>query len=330
MQQTHSQDLLHSINNVLFVIDLSARDFIYLQSYLCEFTKIYPKAIIDLMISSQNKFLLRHKKGFQIRILQDIIKEQSAINEVYFEQGNFHKLIRQAQNKKYQAIILLDRQANIKNIELANKLNPKSYLVGTSTKIRWFNVLKKRAYNRLNLNLEITPSKNTELDNFYSMMFSNIVGKDTKIKPFLQIPKKWVIYAKLKFLKWGIDKKGKRFGRVFFFNPFDDDGNYKLELKPLLNYITKLKQNDEWNDVNFIMNVPPQRFNQVRRFFAKNSVNNLFILTADYDFFQIPAVLSLCDAVFTADGLCTDLANAFNIPVINDLSNYFYNPPQNP
>ena len=173
--------------------------------------------------------------------------------------------------------------------------------------------MKKRAYKSLNFSIEVTPHEHAELNNFYASIFSYLNGKDVKLKPLLNIPKKWVIYAKLRFMKWGINKKNQDFGRVFFINPFDDDCNCVCPLKNLFNAIITLKQQDEWGDVTCILHTSPQKFYEVKRFFADHSVNNLFLLSADYDFFQIPAILSLCDAVFSVDGLCVDLASALNV-----------------
>ena len=313
MQNIAPTGLLQSIERILFVMDLSVRDFIYFQSYITDFAHIYPQTKVDLMIKPHEHFFLTRNKSFQIKVLQDIFKEQRLISNVYFEPNNSQKLIRQAQSMKYQSIVLLDKNAQTQNIKLAIKLNPKSSLIGTTTKTKWYNVLKKQAYKSLNFSLEMTPHEHAELNNFYSSMFSYLSGKDIKLKPLLNIPKKWVVYAKLRFMKWGITKKNQEFGRVFFINPFDDDGNCSCALKTVFNAIITLKQKDEWGDVNFILHTPPQKFHEVKRFFADHSINNLYLLSADYDFFQIPAILSVCDAVFSVDGLCVDLASALNV-----------------
>lgn len=313
MQHITPNSFLQSIDRILFVMELSVRDFIYFQSYLAEFVRVYPGTKVDLMINTRKQFLLQYKKALQIKSLQDIFKEQHLINNIYFEPGNSKKLIQKAQNIKYKSIVLLDKKAQIKNIELAIHLNPKSFLIGTAKKTRWYNVLKKNAYKSLSLKLETIPNEHDELNNFYSSVFSCLIGTETKLKPVLQIPKKWIVYAKLRFLKWGINKKYKEFGRIFFINPFDDDGNYACPLKTLLKSIIQLKQKDEWGDVNFVLNVPPQKLYQVKSFFADHSINGLFLLSADYDFFQIPAILSLCDAVFSVNGFCVELASALNV-----------------
>ncbi|KKQ32553.1 MAG: ADP-heptose:LPS heptosyltransferase [candidate division TM6 bacterium GW2011_GWF2_37_49] len=313
MQHISPTSLLQSIERILFVMDLSVRDLIYFQSYLTDFARIYPQTKFDLMIKAREHFFLTRNKSFQIKVLKDVFKEQRLISNIYFDPSSSQKLIRQAQSMKYQSIVLLDKNAQTKNIELAIKINPKSSLIGTTTKTKWYNVLKKRAYKSLNFSIEVTPHEHAELNNFYASIFSYLNGKDVKLKPLLNIPKKWVIYAKLRFMKWGINKKNQDFGRVFFINPFDDDCNCVCPLKNLFNAIITLKQQDEWGDVTCILHTPPQKFYEVKRFFADHSVNNLFLLSADYDFFQIPAILSLCDAVFSVDGLCVDLASALNV-----------------
>lgn len=313
MQHTTPDNLLQSIDRILFIMDLSIRDFIYFQSYITNFTSIYPQTRVDLIIKGHENLILRYKKAYQVKALQDVLKEQNLISKVYFDPDNSKKLIRQAQSMKYQSIVFLDKNAQTKNIELAIKINPKSFLIGTTIKTKWYNIFKKKAYTNLNFKLEITHPDQVELSNFYSSMFSYLNQQDVKLKPILNIPKKWILYAKLRFMKWGITKKNQDFSRIFFINPFDDNGNCIHDLKSLLNSIKSLKQKDEWGDVNLILHTPPQKFNTVKRFFADNSINNLFLLSADYDFFQIPAILSLCDAVFSVDGFCVDLARALDV-----------------
>jgi ADP-heptose:LPS heptosyltransferase len=291
----------------------------YLQGYLTEFNKSYPCLKIDLFVNTKKQFFLRRKMDTQVKYLRDTVQEKHHINTIYFNPAAPLQALKLAQLAKYPLIILLDRTFSTQPIRLAKYLNPTCVLIGAASKTHWYNLFKKRAFNRLNSRLECATLECAQatLADFYSNIFTLITNSEKIVrKPFLQVPRKWIIYAKLRFLKWEIDKRGHRFGRVFFMNSFDDNGGHSLPLKSLYKIIVELKRNDEHGDINFVLHAPQSKFKETKKFFDKNSINNLFLLCANYDFFQIPSLLSLSDVVYSVDGFCVDLANAFNIPIV--------------
>lgn len=308
---------LDQIDRILFVTDVSTIDFIYLECYSAKLMTSNPNLKIDLFINTKNKFF--YVKDFiQVKYLQDLCCEKKYINSVYFDFMLKSQDLKKIQELNYSLIVLLDKSGCGRQIKIAKKLSPHCIVIGAACKPRWYNFFKKRRLKHLDFKIDFD-GYDANISKFYSDIFSQISGieiGEPVVKPMLNIPKKWIIYAKLRFLKWEIDKRGHRFGRVFFINSFDDDGSHALPIKMLYKFILDIKRNDEQGDINFVLFSPMNKFNEIKKFFEKNSINNLFLFSADYDFFQIPSMLSISDTVYSVNGFCADLAAAFNVPLV--------------
>ncbi len=314
MQHILSDDKLQGVQEILFIIDLSLKDFLFIQSYLAEFSKLYSSVSVDLWINLNCHCLFGHKVNFAEKLFIEFLQECSFVRKIYFNNCSrkfFKQNIKIACESNYQIVAILSKQNFCKNIKLVKRFGSQAFLIGPSLNTKWHNFLKRSACKFLGARFD---HDSASLKDLYGCVFTQLLGEsfiDCRAK--LAIPRKWITYAKLKFLKWGIDKKGQRFGKVFFINAFNDAEQCAWQLKDVLSVIKELKKNDEWGDINFVLHVPPNKLKMVRKFFAKHSINNLFLFSADHNFFQIPSILSLCDGVFSVDGICSNLAILLNV-----------------
>jgi ADP-heptose:LPS heptosyltransferase len=317
MQHIISADQLRDMQEILFIIDLSLKDFLFIQSYLAKFAELYPKIKIDLWINSRCRCLFGHKPNLEEKLFVELLQECTFINKTYFNTCSRKLLkqnVQQACESKYQLVVILANKNLYYNIKLAKRLNPDSFLIGPNLNTKWYNFFKHSQYKRLNSKIDCNFAS---LKDLYKSIFVQLLGESVVAhKAELVIPRKWITYAKLKFLKWGIDKRGQRFGKVFFINAFSDNEDNVWQLKSVLSVIKSLKKNDEWGDINFALHVPPNKLKTVRNFFAKYSVNNLFLFSADHNFFQIPSILSLCDGIASVDGFISELAGLLNVQAL--------------
>ncbi len=326
MQQIISSDILLAAQRILFICDLSLKDFLFIQSYLAEFSKNYPQIKVDLWINSGCGCLFSHKQSFVEKLFVEFLQECVFVDKFYLNTcstKNFKNIFNQARELKYPIIVLLSSQKHCDDIRLAKKISKNGFLVSQALKTKWYNFAKRRTYKMLGATLDLHQALDTHRDllqnsysnNSYSNIFRQLFSEQftENHKPALLIPRRWITYAKLRFMKWGIDKKGQRFGKVFFINAFDDNEKYACSLKKILDLIMNLKRNDQWGDINFVLHVPPSKLRSVRKFFAKHSINNLYLFSADNNFYQIPAILSLCDGIFSIDGICSNLSNLLGI-----------------
>ncbi len=153
----------------------------------------------------------------------------------------------------------------------------------------------------------------------YAQWFEQLFGVEVAPAgrfPFITVPNKWIVFAKLRFLKWGIDKNSKKFGRVIFINPYAKTPKRSWPLESVAALIRLLKQQDTWGDVAFVVNIVPEEFKKGQKVFNKHSLGNTFLFTADHNFFQLPAVMTLCDLIISVETSIMHFASALHVPVI--------------
>jgi ADP-heptose:LPS heptosyltransferase len=103
---------------------------------------------------------------------------------------------------------------------------------------------------------------------------------------------------------------------VFFINAFAKNDKRCWPLENLFEVLTLIKQHDNWADINFIVNVDPAEQKRVQKFFASHSINSIVFFSAQYHFFQLPAIISLCDLVISVETSVIHLASALKVPVV--------------
>jgi ADP-heptose:LPS heptosyltransferase len=71
----------------------------------------------------------------------------------------------------------------------------------------------------------------------------------------------------------------------------------------------------EWGDVGFVVNVVPEELARARELFAGAGLERTHLFSAEDNFFQLPAVLSLCELIISVETAVMHLANAVHVPV---------------
>lgn len=313
MQHINAPYFLQTTQRVLLIIDASLSDFLFLHTYLTEFVKINSGVKFDFWINRDCDCVFKHKQTLNEKKITEFLQECNFVNKIYFNTCStrlFKLFYKQAYDFKYQTIVVLSKKWAYKNIKFAKQLNPKCVLVAPDTKIKWFNFIKQRTYKGVSAKFDFRRIP----EQFFGDEFAH------GVKPAVIIPRKWMIYAKLRFMKWGVDKNGQRFGKVYFINAFDDDERLAYPFKSILDIAKTLKQSDEWGDVSFVLHVPPSKLQLARKFFAKHSINNMILFSADHNFFQLPSIISLCDGVLSVDGVCLDIAKILEVNLLKDIS----------
>ena len=82
---------------------------------------------------------------------------------------------------------------------------------------------------------------------------------------------------------------------------------------------TTLFVDEQHPDCGFVLNVPPNAVERTRQLIKQHTSLapvNISLFTATEHFFQLPALLSLCDAVITVETAVMHLASGLNVPQI--------------
>lgn len=317
------RELLEKSNKILFVTHLAIGDYVYMQTFFKAFAAQYPHIKIDLWVDEGRRTLCFWRWGWLKRYsLYDWLFASPFFNKIY-DQTCTHvgrvRSIKQAKKEQYSVVISLGYVRPHQFACLAREISPKGFVAGIKPDVKKYHVLQKRAYKKLNVTIPAKINDIKHITDLYAYWFSqlfNVPLSGDQCAPYVDIPKEWVIYAKLRFLKYNIDKKQKNFGKVFFLNAFAKNKKRDWPLENFAEIISVIKKGDEWRDISFIVNASPEQYEIVKNFFKKAGFNDVFVFCATENFFQLPAIISCCDLVVSVETSIIHLASALGIPVI--------------
>lgn len=322
--QLVSPELLQSADKMLFITHLALGDFTYLQNYFQAFARQHPHIKIHIWVDEVRRtrcfWRWKHLKTYA---LYDWLVACPFVEKIYSQTYSPRLLkqsVRQAQQEKYPLVVSLATLRPAMYARLARSVSSAGFVVGMQGKVGFFNIAQRLAYRKLNARLVLKPTpRGSHISSTYAGWFETLFGLQVGAEqrfPFVKIPKEWLSFANLRLLKWGIDKKTKSFGRVIFLNPYAKTKKRSWALDDIVTLIRVLKERDMWGDVSFIINIAPEERNAAQKFFKQHSLIDVFLFTADFNFFQLPAVMSLCDLIISVETSVIHLANAVQVPVV--------------
>lgn len=337
MQQLIPPHVIASADKVLFITHFAIGDFVYWQNYLQAFAQQYPHLKIDVWVDEVRRSRLFWRwNALKKYSLYDWLESCPWVHTLYretYSPGRLRASIKKAQQERYPLVVSLATLRSHEYAQLGRTISPKGFVVGMATLTKPFQFVQKACYKKLTASLKIEDlvfqvrqeqeelgGDGYHISDLYAKKFRCLFGltlEPHQRVPFVDIPRKWQSFALLRFLKWGIDKRSKEFGCVIFINSFAKSHKRSWPLERVLELVTVLKQQDAWkDDVSFVVNVMPNELARVRAFFDQHSVKDLFIFSADYNFFQLPAVIRICDLVISVETSVMHLASALKVPVV--------------
>lgn len=319
------QELLAKSDKILFVAHLAIGDFTYLQNYIAEFARHYPHIKVHIWVDELRRTRCFWRwKYLKKNVLYDWLVGCPFIDKIYnrtYSNHGFRQSIQEARKESYPIVVSLAGLRPHRYARLARRLSPKGFVVGLRGKTSWFSFGKKLAYRNLDAfygaKAAQEPLQNVSavLADTFQDLFGFLVEPEQRY-PFVTIPNQWMVFAKLRFLKWGIGRVNRRFGKVIFINSYAKIGKRSWPLEYVASLIKTVKQQDTWGDISFIVNVVPEKLKQAQRFFDKHSFTNTFVFCAEHNFFQLPAIMGLCDVVVSVETSTMHLAAALNVPMV--------------
>jgi ADP-heptose:LPS heptosyltransferase len=130
--------------------------------------------------------------------------------------------------------------------------------------------------------------------------------------PYVDIPEKWLRYATQQFVEWGFQHGEK----TLFLNGFSKADHRSWPLARVFELAGAIKKIPAWSQANIIINVVPERLAEAKTLFAKSHLKQVRLFSAEENFFQLPAILSLCQLIISVETAVMHLANAVHVPVI--------------
>lgn len=324
MHQLVPEQVLESAEKILFIIQGSITQFTYLYPYFIAFTKKYPSIKTDLWVNETRRtrcfWKWEHLKKYG---LYDWLNECPFFNKVYTQNYSislFKKSIEQAQVENYSVVVILTPCRPAFYISFARSIAPHGFIAAAVKTPSWYQLKSKANIRKLNAILEVASHQDKEsYSHCYARWFQDLFG--LVIEPDQQvitnfIPRCWISFAKLRFMKWGFDKQSKKFGKVIFINPFAQKSGQSWPLKSIFEIMQNIKRSEFGSDIHFIVNTDTTHYHQARKFFDYHSINNVILFCATSNFLQIPALIAQCDLVISVESSEIHLASALAIPII--------------
>lgn len=214
MSQLVPEELLASSKKILFITHLAIGDFTYLQNYFKLFAEKYPHIKIDLWIDEVRRtrcfWCWGEMKNY---VLCDWVKECGLFNKIYYgtySWGRFHRVVYDVRLEEYPIVISLCTLRSRFYLKYARKIAKHGFVSG----VVYERHEKLRLAKALDSYFLISSSRKKSHASFtYQEWFERLFGlsvSPVQREPFIDIPREWISYGKLKFTQWGIKKSAMK------------------------------------------------------------------------------------------------------------------------
>ena len=321
--------LLRKADKILFIAHLALGDFTYLQSCFRAFARAFPHIEIHLWVDE------RRRTGdasqwphLQKYALYDWLAESSCFKKIYDQTYSpmlYERSIVDAQREDYPIVVSLATLERHKYAQLARKICPKGFVAGQKKRVRFYDIPKHLIYRKLDVLIPAyTPATHPGQHisyiyaSWFALLFGMTISADARF-PVLAIPEQWQAYARRQFAEWGFRRPAiggsGNDKEVIFLNSFSKSPERNWPVERLIDLISAMRSGG-WEHAVFIINVVPEELVRVKAQFAGRDLTGVRFFSAEDNFFQLPAVLSLCQLIISVETAVIHLANAMQVPVV--------------
>jgi len=321
--------ILRQATKILFIAHLALGDFTYLQSCFRAFARAYPHIDLHLWVDERRRTndasQWPHLKKYA---LYDWLAESTCFKKVYDETYSpalYERSIADAQREEYPVVVSLATLERHKYAQLARKICPHGFVAGQKKRVRFYDIPKHLIYRKLDALIPAyspLTHPGQHISDIYASWFTLLFGLTMSPAarfPVLPIPGQWLAYAHRQFEEWGFQRpanSGVRGKDVIFLNSFSKSPERNWPVERLVHLIAAMRRSGGWAHAAFIINVVPEELARVKAQLAGRDLTGVRFFSAAENFFQLPAVLSLCHLIISVETAVMHLANAVQVPVV--------------
>jgi heptosyltransferase-3 len=321
--------VLRKATKILFIAHLALGDFTYLQSCFRAFAHAYPHIDMHLWVDERRRTSdasqWPHLKKYA---LYDWLAESTCFKKVYdqtYSPALYERSIVDAQREEYPVVVSLATLERHKYAQLARKICPRGVVAGQKKRVRFYDIPKHLIYRKLDALIPAyspLTHPGQHISEIYASWFTLLFGitmSPAARFPVLPIPGQWVAYAHRQFEEWGFQRpvaSGMWCKEVIFLNSFSKSPERNWPVERLIELIAAMRRSGGWENAVFIINVVPEELARVRAQLAGRDLTGVRFFSAEENFFQLPAVLSLCHLIISVETAVMHLANAVRVPVV--------------
>jgi ADP-heptose:LPS heptosyltransferase len=317
-----SADLLRKSDKILFIAHLALGDFTYLQNFFQRFSQAYPHLKVHLWVDEVRRTNKAAEWTFLKKYsLYDWVAQCPFFEKIYdrtYSPQLLRESIAEAQSAHYPIVVSLATLRPHFYASLAREISPDGFVAGIKPPLKLLELHHQPAYRKLDV--AIPPKEagaaQRHITDTYAGWFQQLFGLDVPVsarQPFVDIPEQWLGAAQRQLALWGFYPGH---GKVVFINPFAKTRKRCWSLDKVAALIKAMQAQDAWRDACFIVNAVPQELEHARVMIGKHRLARTELFSAEENFFQLPAMLRLCDLIISVETAVMHLANAVGIPVL--------------
>jgi ADP-heptose:LPS heptosyltransferase len=322
-------NLLRTSTKILFIAHLALGDYTYMQSCFRAFARAFPHIEMHLWVDERRRTSDASQwPHLQKYALYDWLAESPCFTKIYdqtYSPDSYQRSIDTAQREDYPIVVSLATLERHKYARLARSISPDGFVAGQKKRVRFYDIPKHLIYRKLDAFIPAyssTTHPGQHISEIYASWFTRLFGITISTAarfPVLDIPDQWMRYAYRQFEEWGFRRaatNGVHDKDVIFLNSFSKSPERNWPVERLIKLIGAMRRSGGWDHAVFIINVVPEELARVKAEFAGKDLTGVRFFSAEENFFQLPAVLSLCQLIISVETAVMHLANAVHVPVV--------------
>ncbi len=321
-------EILEKADKILFIAHLALGDFTYMQNCFRAFAQAYPHIKIHLWVDELRRTPDANQwDNLKKYSLYDWVNASDLFERVYnqtYSPELYNESIRRAQTEEYPLVVSLAVHHRHKYVNLMRKISANGFIVGQKKRVRFYDIPKHLIYRQLDAfipayriskkqqaGLSYIPHISSIYADWFHQLF-NINIRDEDRFPYVDIPPRWHDYARQQFANWHFSA-GQR---VIFLNGFSKSPERSWPLERVFELAAAMQGCEQWREAGFVINVIPECMQAAQELFARRNLNQVHLFSAQENFFQLPAILSLTQLIISVETAVMHLANAVHVPVV--------------
>lgn len=316
-------DILQKADKILFILNLAIGDWCYLQNCFRTLSASHPNLAIHIWADKVwRSASAAPNSNAQARSgLFDWLNDSPFVKKVYetYSGNVYQQSLIEAKKEKYPLIISLATVHSHQYALFARNISPSGFIVGIKSKTYFWQLSRRHAYDTFNASLSYRPDKfaavNFHISELYAYWFYQLFALDIAEKdriPFIDIPDIWLKDVQENLAANGIPRKSC----LIFINAFAQDKKRSWTLAQVAHLIRALSERDEYKNAWFMFNAMPEKVEEVNKIISQSGLKRTHAFSATENFFQLPAILSQCHLVITAETSIMHIASALGIPLV--------------
>ncbi|WP_432239607.1 glycosyltransferase family 9 protein [Herbaspirillum robiniae] len=313
--------LLRKADKILFVAHLALGDFTYMQNCFRAFARAFPHIRMHLWVDEVRRTpdasQWEHLRKYA---LYDWVKACGMFDKIYdqtYSPQLYKQSIDEARAEHYPIVVSFAVLRRHLYAELARKLSPQGFIVAQKKRVRLLDIRKHLAYRKLDAFVPAyaATGQGQHISAIYAGWFESLFGiaiPESERFPYLDVSAQWQQRARADLRAQGVADDAP----LVFLNAFSKSEERSWPLQRMVELAGRMRNLEKWRDAHFILNVVPEKLAQARSVIAADQSGKLRLFSAEENFFQLPAVLSLCSLIVSVETAVMHLANAVHVPVV--------------